>query len=629
MSRLQIHRTVQRALRQNRPVLALESTILAHGLPYPQNWELCQELQHPDVVTATIAMKNGIAKVGLEWDELKELTQTKRAIKCSTRELSLFAAQHQENEMDETYWGATTVASTMHLAHQAGIATFVTGGIGGVHRDGHNSMDVSADLLELGRTPVVVVSAGIKSILDIPRTLEVLETNGVPTVSYQTDQFPAFFSPDSGVSSPATVQSADEVADAYWASRELGLSHGMLVAVPNYDPAGANVEAAIQEALREASDQGIHGQGVTPYILRRVNELTGGDSLRSNIALVKNNLRVGAEIAKAIAERRRSEDQFAVPESYGFPKAKVAVLGGIVLDIVARPTHPLVLKTSNPSRCTESDGGVGRNVAEVLGRLGSPTLLFSAVGNDSRGRALVDRLTSACGIGGADQSVSMVDDASTATYLALLDDQGDLHAACADMEVLSEIAPIPIKVLEDVKIVVMDTNPPLEVLRETARRAEDAGVTVVLEPTSVPKTKKLDDDLLSRIHIATPNLDELVALGDAISVDGKDLESVKELALTVLDRLSPAGAHLTITMGENGVLLASKVEGSVTFQHFPASKDVPVRNATGAGDSFCGALVHALLQDQSMENAVRWGMQAAEQSLRCADRAIASDVRVG
>jgi pseudouridine-5'-phosphate glycosidase len=200
--------------------------------------------------------------------------------------------------------GAATVASTMRLAHLAGISTFVTGGIGGVHRNGETTMDVSADLTELGRTPVVVVCAGIKSILDVPRTMEVLETLSVPTVGWQTDEFPAFFSPHSGVPCPARVDTADDVAAAYWAARALGLPSGMLVAVPNMDPAGANVERAIQAALHEAQERGIRGQDVTPFVLKAVAAETEGDSLRSNMALVRRNARVGADIAIAISKSR-------------------------------------------------------------------------------------------------------------------------------------------------------------------------------------------------------------------------------------------------------------------------------------------------------------------------------------
>ena len=255
----------------------------------------------------------------------------------------------------------------MTLAHAAGISTFVTGGIGGVHREGEISMDVSADLTELSRTPVVVVSAGIKSILDISRTLEVLETNSVPTVAYQTDEFPCFFSPNSGIKSPARVESADEVAFAYWAARDLQLSHGMLVAVPPPNPAGDNIEQAIQEALEEANKQGLKGQAVTPFILKTVASATAGDSLKCNISLVQNNAEIGSEIAVAIAEHRNTTSVGILPNDK-IPKAsRVVIMGGTVLDIVAKPSSgDLILGTSNPASIAESDGGVARYVFIVF-----------------------------------------------------------------------------------------------------------------------------------------------------------------------------------------------------------------------------------------------------------------------
>lgn len=264
---------------------------------------------------ATIAIKDGTCRVGLDAEELEDLAKAgseNRAKKCSTRDIPVLmvstsaAASLSGDSKGAHQWGATTVASTMRLAHLAGISTFVTGGIGGVHRNGHVTMDVSADLTELGQTPVVVVSAGIKSILDIRRTLEVLETNSVLTMGWQTDEFPSFFSPRSGVQCPIRVDNAGTVAASYWAARALGLPQGSLVAVPNHDPAGANVEKAIQSALEEAEDLKISGQAITPFILKRVAEKTGGDSLRSNMALVKQNAEVGAEIAIEISKQKHS-----------------------------------------------------------------------------------------------------------------------------------------------------------------------------------------------------------------------------------------------------------------------------------------------------------------------------------
>ena len=307
---------VKDALAQGKPVCALESTIVAHGMPFPENLKLAQEveqiLENRGVVPATIAIRDGVCRVGLSKEELHDLARSGeegRAQKCSTRDLPMILAKaaSQENK-GGTMWGATTVASTMKLAHLAGISTFVTGGIGGVHRNGEKSLDVSSDLTELGHTPVVVVSAGIKSILDIQRTMEVLETNCVPTFGWQTDEFPAFFSPSSGIACPARADTAEEIANAHWFARQLRMPQGMLVGVPNKDPAGANVETAIQAALIEAENLNIRGGDVTPYILKEVAEKTGGDSLKSNMALVRQNAKVGAEIAIAISKVKPSTD---------------------------------------------------------------------------------------------------------------------------------------------------------------------------------------------------------------------------------------------------------------------------------------------------------------------------------
>ena len=614
----------------------------------------------PSIFAYCSAVKDGVCRVGLTASELEDLAhagQEGRATKCSTRELSLFLAaaskqQHGNNKQQKPpQWGATTVASTMTLAHLAGIPTFVTGGIGGVHRGGESTLDVSADLLELSRTPVVVVSAGIKSILDISRTLQVLETNGVPTVAYRTDEFPAFFSPHSGVAAPARVDDAEQVAAAFEAARELGLSHGMLVAVPNQSPAeGAAVEDAIQSALAEAAELEICGQAVTPFLLKRVAEKTAGESLRSNMALVEQNAVVGAEIARAIAEQTRIKNQSSsstqhFPSAAVPPPSRVVVMGGTVLDLVAQPNkgEKLRLGTSNPASCRESDGGVARNIAEVLGRLGSSPLLYSAVGNDSRGLSMLNRLSTKYGIQASDETVQIVDKANTATYIAVMNEKGDLHTACADMTVLDAIQPPSQKVLEQADFLVMDANPPVSVMHQTALYAHRAGVKVFLEPTSVAKALKVakDESLMSCLTFASPNLDELSAMADGWSTTPDDhdvllyddeLSRVRPLAEKVIRRMSPEGAHLLVTCGAKGVLLASKEPSSstdnsssskVTFQRFPAKKVLDVKNATGAGDTLSGAFIHAILEGKTVAEAVSIGIEAATMSLEWSDSAIA------
>jgi pseudouridine-5'-phosphate glycosidase/sugar/nucleoside kinase (ribokinase family) len=652
---LEIYEPVRQALAENRPVVALESTILSHGIPYPENVRLAEKLatlfREKGVEPATIAVKDGSYHVGLSMEDIQDLAEAKgegRAVKCSSRELPLFVARNQHNT-GKPQWGATTVASTMRIAHMAGISTFVTGGIGGVHRDGQTSMDISADLTELGRTPVIVVSAGIKSILDIHRTLEVLETNAVPVVSYQTDEFPAFFSPHSGVASPARVDDAESVASAFLAARNIGLESGFLVAVPNQDPAaGASVEAAIQKALQETVDQGIAGQAVTPYILMRVAELTSGESLRSNLALVEQNAHVGAEIAIALSKHRQdtstlfptSSPSLARPTlqaAMSTARSQVVVMGGIVLDIVAKPDEELIPRTSNPATCRESDGGVGRNIAEVLGRLGAKPLLYSAVGNDSRGLALLGRLETDCGVAMCRDTIKVFDSSTTATYLAVLDGDGDMHVACADMAIHERIPTPPDDVLKASAMLVVDANPPAETLREAVKRARLFGVEVFLEPTSVPRAIQIarDAEVISCLTHTSPNLEELVAMveGRAWSPDKIALMKTEvghgticALATRLMERMDPNEAHIVVTLGEQGALLFSRVadmEPSVQF--IPAHTGVAVTNATGAGDSFTGAIVYALVNKNKMAAAVAAGMEAAVASLQC-DRTISPKI---
>lgn len=288
---------VEEAMAFARPIVALESTVIAHGLPYPQNLEtarLVEEAVRENGATpATIAILKGQIRVGLSEKEIERLAEGGKVHKVSRRDLALVIAKGED--------GATTVAATMYIASLAGIKVFATGGIGGVHRG--QAFDISADLVELARTQVVVVCAGAKSILDLPATLEWLETHGVPILGYETWEFPAFYSRGSGLPVDLRVGSPQEVAEIVRASRELGLKGGLLVAVPV--PAEEELplqvmEEAIVQALREAEERSIKGKALTPFLLRRVNELTGGKALRANTALLKNNAAIAARIAMAL-----------------------------------------------------------------------------------------------------------------------------------------------------------------------------------------------------------------------------------------------------------------------------------------------------------------------------------------
>lgn len=293
---MEIKKEVKKALDENKAVVALESTIIAHGMPYPKNVETALEaeriIRDRGAIPATIAILDGKIKVGLSKEEIEYLGKAENVSKVSRRDLPFIAAKGLN--------GATTVASTMIVAKMAGIKVFVTGGIGGVHRGAEESFDISADLQELAKTNVAVVCAGAKSILDIGLTLEYLETFGVPVVGFKTDEFPAFFTRKSGFGVDYNVDSEEELAKAIKTKWDLGLDGGIVVANPipeEYEMDADIINRAISEALNEAEKKEIKGKKVTPFLLENVKEKTGGNSLESNIRLVYNNALVGANLA--------------------------------------------------------------------------------------------------------------------------------------------------------------------------------------------------------------------------------------------------------------------------------------------------------------------------------------------
>ena len=288
---------VQEAIKAGKPVVALESTIISHGMPYPQNVETALNVEkiirEGGAVPATIAIIGGRLKAGLTPEEIDYLGKTGAGVtKASRRDLPILVAEKRD--------GATTVTTTMMIAAMAGIEVFATGGIGGVHRGAETTMDISADLEELAQTPVMVVCAGAKSILDLGLTLEYLETHGVPVIGYQTEELPAFYTRKSGFGVDYRLDTPAQLAEAFHVKRELGLRGGMLVTNPipeKYSMDHEVINAAIDKAVAEANEQGVHGKAVTPFLLARVKELTGGDSLESNIQLVYNNAALAADPA--------------------------------------------------------------------------------------------------------------------------------------------------------------------------------------------------------------------------------------------------------------------------------------------------------------------------------------------
>lgn len=299
---MDVNPEVAKAIAVGKPVVALESTIISHGMPYPQNKETALKVEEiiraEGAVPATMAIIGGRLKIGCTPDDIEYLGKKGLAVnKTSRRDLPILVAKKED--------GATTVATTMILAAMAGIKVFATGGVGGVHRGAETTMDISADLEELAMTPVMVVCAGAKSILDLGLTLEYLETKGVPVIGYGTKELPAFYTSKSGFGVDYELDTPEEIAEAFYVKQQLNMKGGMLVTNPiptEFEMPPAVINKAIDQAVKEANEQGIKGKKITPFLLDRIQQITGGDSLNSNIQLVFNNARLAARTAVALAK---------------------------------------------------------------------------------------------------------------------------------------------------------------------------------------------------------------------------------------------------------------------------------------------------------------------------------------
>lgn len=664
---VRVHPDVAAALDAGRAVVALESTIISHGMPYPANIQTAREVEevvrNSGAVPATIAILDGVCCIGLSDDELNRfavLGAAGKVAKVSRRDLAACVARSGH--------GGTTVSATMLLADMAGVRVFVTGGIGGVHRGGELSLDISADLCELGRTPVCVVCAGAKSILDIPRTLEFLETQGVAVLALGADEFPAFFTRRSGCPAPTRVETAHEAAAVVHASSTLGLSSGTLVAVPIPESAEAEagkVQGAIEQALAEAGAAGVVGRDTTPFLLKRIAELTGGDSLASNIALIKNNAAVGAQIATSLAELQRRTApggrlrggggggdsggaEGALPHSRN--DRQPIVVGGAVADLVASPAacSTVLLRTSSPGTLRVSPGGVGRNIAEGLARLGAHPLLLTAVGDDAFGDQLLSHAASlqgemgvgsyryggeggggsggeggggfggSGGVCGIDVSrVLRVSGERTATYTAVMDHTSDLIAAIADMDVHRHVTPEYVRTalgsaLDGAPLCVADANLSGAALQELARLAAASQTPLWLEPVSVSKAHAaccslVEAGLFGALTFTSPNEDEAVAMaaalqGSAAPAPHKGIAHAPsaEDVRTAAGALVRAGCrHVLTTRGPQGVLWARRAapgsSSDVLFEELPALEVDSITSTRGAGDSFVAGAAWALI----------------------------------
>ena len=629
---------VKEALARGGAVVALESTIISHGMPWPQNLEAAKLVENTvrsnGATPATIAIIKGVVHIGLEGSELEDFARTGRGVaKVSRRDIATVVARGAS--------GATTVAATSLLAARAGIRVFVTGGIGGVHRGAATTMDISADLTELGRTPICVVSAGIKAFLDAQLTLEVLETQGVTVAAYRTDELPAFYTPHSGIKAPTRFDSAEECARAIRGNEALELGSGILVTVPipeDQAPDGKKINDAILEALADAEAQGVHGKEITPFVLGRIVALTGGKSLDANIALVKNNAAVGAQIAVAYArlakESNNNNNKEEEKETVGIKQKKkeeekeenkIVIFGGAIIDVITRAATKVEAKTTSSGTVHVAVGGVGRNIAEALTRLGGVNPLFvTVVGKDSFGAVVLERLRS---LGVSVRGVITLDSGSeggrTAVCTDTMDYLGEATGGICDVDVFGKLTPEMVARFEDdvarAKMVVFDGNLSPETMAAIVAMAKKHGVPTVFEPTAADlSTKVVAAGLLGDILYVSPNDEELGVMAHALSaqyteglnmMDGMDQcrALVRAGARNIIWKRGPEGATAVTTAGD----------GSVEFAHFPPPTDFTIVNVVGAGDNFLSAVLWGMVEKGlTLKDAMPLGTKAARLAIQ-------------
>ncbi|KAI5295579.1 hypothetical protein KEM52_000936 [Ascosphaera acerosa] len=520
---VKVSEEVRDAVATGKPVVALESTIYTHGLPYPENAALAMSLEamirEEGAVPATIGVIDGVARVGLEGDQVTRLAsaaESSPVLKVSRRDLSYILGLGLRGK---GIYGGTTVAGTSVLASMAGIRVFATGGLGGVHRGGETSMDVSADLTEMGRTPIAVVCSGCKSFLDIPRTLEYLETEGVMVGVFADGRkgsvdFPGFYSRDSGIKAPKVLEDEADAAAMIYANQALKLSSGMVLANPvpsRSELKKEEIDRIIAQALKEADRAGAHGSANTPFVLAKIKELSSGRSVIANTALVEGNVRRGArvavELAKLEKEQGKAGDHEPVAASTSSKQPTVVVAGSVAIDF-ACDYAPLseaageapALQVSNPSRITQSLGGVGHNVARAAAYMDTPVVLCSVVADDFGGRTVVSELerenVRTDGIVVLNPKGSQK---RTAQYIAVNDAKKDLMVAMADMSII-ETEPEslefrqrwePLLAKEQPAWLVVDANWSAKTMAHWVSLARRHKAKVAFEAVSAPKSARL------------------------------------------------------------------------------------------------------------------------------------------
>ncbi|PIC32070.1 hypothetical protein B9Z55_012542 [Caenorhabditis nigoni] len=622
---LQISNPVKEALANGEGVVALESTVITHGLPYPHNLSTAKSLEQKVRASgsqpATIALFDGKIHVGLDDEKLEKLASSQNAVKVSTRDIAKTLIRKEI--------GGTTVASTMKIAHAAGISVFATGGIGGVHRGADQTFDISADLQELSQIPVCVVCSGVKSILDIPKTVEYLETHSVNCVVYgEENVFPSFFTRKSGSKAQFQTESLEEVVELLKTSKTSGLPFGTVLACPipeKYAADGDSIQNAIDQAVREAIEQNIASQQVTPFILARVNELTQGASMKTNIALLENNASIAGRLAAKLCDRRPiAISKMNRNQSSMGTKPKVVSIGAAIVDFEAITSEDV--KDDGGSyngRVVQRMGGVARNHAEALGRLGCESIFVSAIGDDQNGqffRTNSDKIDIT--------RVKMITNKPTCTYLAVNVKGNVKYGIVTSEPLLSTLTPKLIEansdVLECSDFILLDSNLPVPLMAKTLEIAKKHEKQVWLEPTDIDKVKKVfSTGLVDAVTATSPNANEFLEWAKLcnVKVDTSivnSADSVLELIEKEKRRLLLNTSLFVVTLANKGSAVVHRNKlGQLEFQALPPPLQMDkVVSVSGAGDSFNSGVIAGLTHNKSVVESLQLGQECARLTLQ-------------
>ncbi|KAL5014929.1 hypothetical protein ScPMuIL_009199 [Solemya velum] len=608
-----IGKEVEDALCSKKPIVALESTIITHGMPYPQNMKTALEVEsiirQNGCTPATVAVIAGKVHVGLTEQELEYLAASDTEVtKISRRDFPYILSKKTS--------GGTTVSGTMLIAHKVGIPIFVTGGVGGVHRDGENTLDVSADLRELGRTPVAVVSAGVKSILDIGKTLEYLETEGVCVAVYgKSLDFPAFFTAKSGFKAPYNVETPKEAAAMIGENQCMGLRSGILIGVPipgEKEQAGADIEKAIKTALDEVKEQNIQGKAITPYILEMVNQLTSGSSLQAIVMIWKTRWPQGDMSKLSLDFDSKSDFQTFRDRRICSLSQSYLTIAGDILSMYSnfRPSF---------------------NGKYLLS--GGITILNFLFVTDVSWRGVCVLFQDLSG-------VAVIEGQRTATYCAILNDIRQVLFGIGDMDIHTCITPQYISMFESeissAPLVVVDGNVTPDAIACVCGLCWKHGVPVWFEPTDLKKAgKPFLTTVFRKLTYASPNLSELSTMFWTIKGQQnstRDLDTVLSKTVNMASSVTKQIPVLIVTLGRHGVLICRRtgtkefpVKGDTTESnaimtaiHYPActsEETTEVVSVSGAGDCLAAAMIHGIVNGHDSDTCIKGGLLAAQMSL--------------